>query len=657
MPEIHLEVGEPKIRQFERQGQIAAVAELIWNALDANATEVRVELKRTVLNAVDAIAVIDNGEGITPEQAAESFREYGDTWKAKRTHTSGNKRILHGKKGEGRLYALALGETFVWDTVAMVGDRNLRTRIHGSRAKPTLWRIDEPVETEDPPCCTVTIAVPQGKRLKSLESAEAAANLTAKLAFYLRAYSHVAVIFDDTPLDASDVVLSVVDVPLDLPPEYAADPRPPVLTIVEWKSKVGDQQLLVCNADGIALLEYGEEWNDPILSFTPYLRWHKFGELMLEDLHMLPMQHAGLLHAAEQAIRRHLARRREEISAQVVTQLKAEGIYPYDPEDTNPTSVVERQTFDLVVTVARTALPPKGPPRALSVNLIRSALERDPTDLHDILGSVLALSTEEREHLARLIAQTELSSIISAATTVVDRLKFVGGLRKILADRALRLAFREVDQLHPMISQNLWLFGEEWTLARTELSLTGVLTEHLRLLGDSVVLESKLDTVKQADGRTGRVDIVMYRGIGDERQNERLVVELKRPSVRVGNDELQQIKRYARAIVDDPQYRGVACRWKFVLVTYDHDPAIKRDIEQKDKPVGLADDQNEYQVWVHTWGNIFDAAERKLSSFRKQLEYEATDERVTQYLRDSYQKYIPDALLVPNLSEVEDTSE
>jgi hypothetical protein len=49
-------------------------------------------------------------------------------------------------------------------------------------------------------------------------------------------------------------------------------------------------------------------------------------------------------------------------------------------------------------------------------------------------------------------------------------------------------------------------------------------------------------------------------------------------------------------------------------------------------------------VWVKSWAEILDAAERKLLFFQNQLDYEATDDRVTQYLRDSYAHFIPDSL-------------
>ncbi|GAA2715159.1 ATP-binding protein [Micromonospora olivasterospora] len=650
MAEILLSVGEPKIRQFQNKKQIAAIAELVWNALDANATYVEVELERTLTGAVDRILVSDNGEGITPEQAQESFREYGDTWKSSRTHTSGHQRILHGQNGEGRLYAFSLGEHLTWTSIAKVDGRNVQTRITVSRNRPTVWNIGDPVETTESTGTKVAITVPQGKRHRALESSEAPDNLAARLAFYLRAYPGIKVVYDGVILDPENIIQDIVDLRLDLPPEYVSE-APPIVTFVEWKTRITDRKMLICNAEGIALAEYGEDWHDAVVSFTPYLRWRGFSDMTADGIHMLTMSHAPLLYAAEQAVRKHVSRRRSEISSQVVEQLKTEGLYPYDLTETSPTQMVERQTFDLVVTVARTALPPRGAPRQLSVNLIQAALERDPSDLHGILDRVLSLSPEERSHLGRLIDDTQLSSIISATNTIIDRLNFIGGLRKLLADPQLRRELREVDQLHPMIAKNLWLFGEEWTLARTEVGLTSVLREYLHNLGEAVTLENELERVAREDGRSGRVDILLFRGIGDERHNERLVVELKRPTVKVGRTELDQVKSYARAIVDDPQYRGVKCKWKFILATYDYDEAINRDIRQRDKPPGLADDQEEYELWVYSWGELLDAAERKLFFFRKQLEYEATDERVTRYLRESYQEYIPETLHAPSAQE------
>ncbi len=505
-----------------------------------------------------------------------------------------------------------------------------------------MWTIPDSQVCVEDTGTSVIIDVPQGKRLGSLEGANARTRITSLLAFYLRAYPNISIFYEGTRLDPESLIAEVVDLSFEVPDEYVSDPVAPTVSIVEWKERIPAQKMLICDDSGIALSEYGQEWSDAIVYFTPYLRSGRFKGLSSEDLHMLHMEHSGLLHAAEKAIRAHVRKRQQEISGQIVRELRDEGIYPYDETDLAPTRLVERQTFDLVVTVARTALPPKGTPRKLSVRLIQSVLENEPNGLRKILDQVLNITDEERDHLTKLLAQTELSSVIAAATTVTNRLNFVGGLRKILADRELRRELREVDQLHPMISQNLWLFGEEWDLARSEVGLTSVLESHLDMLGEDTVLEGRLDKIVQEDGRAGRVDILLYRGIGGESYSERLIVELKRPSVRVGRKQLQQIRDYAAAIVDDPQFRGVDVKWKFFLVTYETHPEIRRQIRQEGWLPGMADNQPEYEIWVKTWGELFHAADKRLSFFRDQLSYEATDERVTQYLREAYSKFIPE---------------
>jgi hypothetical protein len=157
----------------------------------------------------------------------------------------------------------------------------------------------------------------------------------------------------------------------------------------------------------------------------------------------------------------------------------------------------------------------------------------------------------------------------------------------------------------------------------------------------------ELEAVTQPDGRSGRVDILLFRSRRDDNSTERLVIELKRPTVKVGPKELDQIKGYARAIIDDPQYSGAGSKWRFYLVTYDYSDKILRDIRQKDRRAGLADVQDDYEFWVKSWGEILDAGEKKLRFFQEELNYEATDDRVTQHLRGSYSHFIPDALTQP----------
>ena len=66
---------------------------------------------------------------------------------------------------------------------------------------------------------------------------------------------------------------------------------------------------------------------------------------------------------------------------------------------------------------------------ALHLRMLRHAIERSPTELQRILDEVLRLPKRKQKELAVLLDETDLSAIISAATMVADRLKFLQGLQ------------------------------------------------------------------------------------------------------------------------------------------------------------------------------------------------------------------------------------
>ena len=88
---------------------VRAVAEFVWNALDADASEVYVEFDRNGLDGIEGIAIRDNGHGITAERANVDFDNWGGSWKRKRARTDGN-RAFHGKEGQGRLRFFSLAD-------------------------------------------------------------------------------------------------------------------------------------------------------------------------------------------------------------------------------------------------------------------------------------------------------------------------------------------------------------------------------------------------------------------------------------------------------------------------------------------------------------------------------------------------------------------
>src|ERR1051326_7639483 len=108
MKEVHVQVKSDHLQRMSRvRAPIDAVAELIWNALDADATDVKVVIKTNVMGGVQSISVKDNGHGIDYAEAEPAFENLGGSWKKDAYHSK-TRRRHHGKAGQERFRTLSL---------------------------------------------------------------------------------------------------------------------------------------------------------------------------------------------------------------------------------------------------------------------------------------------------------------------------------------------------------------------------------------------------------------------------------------------------------------------------------------------------------------------------------------------------------------------
>ena len=126
-------------------------------------------------------------------------------------------------------------------------------------------------------------------------------------------------------------------------------------------------------------------------------------------------------------------------------------------------------------------------------------------------------------------------------------------------------------------------------------------------------------------------------------RREHLVIELKRPSVRIGHTEVAQIRDYAQAVADDAQFDKATTQWDFWIVSTEMDDAIKRQANQRNREPGLLDDYDEVNVriWAKTWGQIIQDATHRLKFVRQQLEYTSGRDQAIQYLHERHREYVP----------------
>jgi hypothetical protein len=250
---------------------------------------------------------------------------------------------------------------------------------------------------------------------------------------------------------------------------------------------------------------------------------------------------------------------------------------------------------------------------------------------------VLKLPKRKRQELATLLRNVSLSSIISAAKIVADRLKFLAGLEAILFDAGPKQRLKERSQLHKIIADNCWLFGEGYGLSVNDRSLTEVLRQHRLQLGGDVVIDD--EPVKHVTQQRGIVDLMLSRAIRQHRANDltHLVVELKAPKVKIDSKEITQIEGYAFSVARDERFRDVNTEWSFWALSDDYgDFAAQKILDSS----GLIYQKGNIKIFVKSWAQVLDDNRSRLQFFQEKLEYQANKEEALEFLHERYSAFM-----------------
>jgi len=625
---------------------ILAVEELLWNSLDADAENVSVELAYNGLNGLDRIIVRDDGDGIDPTTRDQSFGLLGGSPKRFRAKTR-RERTIHGKEGKGRFRAFALGSLVEWVSRyadgpvirewAIRGDLSNLKRFPNTSPQPA-GKVGE-VSTGT----TVTVSN-VGVSPGTLTSDSARNDLLLHFAPYLRSYPTVRIDIDGRSLEASSVVECETE--QDLTTEVNGSRIEAKLRVIEWKFSV-DRRILLCNADGFPRYEEAAAIHAKGFDFTAYVLSDAIGKMSESELSLGEMEPRirALADAARLRMREHFKAREKDRWRALLEQWKAEGSYPYEGNATTKVAQAERDVFDILALSVHQRLPgfdeSTREGKAFTFRLLRQALQTNPSSLRLILTEVLKLPKQEQDDFAELLQRAKLSGIVRAAKVVADRAKFIAGLKDLLFDPTTKKALKERSQLQRMLVRELWIFGDKYLLGSDDQGLRALLSAHMNILGRDAIA---LDEVKDINGADAIPDLMLYRRYADRQQGrfEHLVVELKRPSVKGGADEIQQIKNYAYTVLKDPRFDKGATRWTFILVVNDLNAAgMEECTPQQGRQFGHLVERDNLNIFVRLWATILQESEWRHEFYRSALELELQGNDGREFVEAKHQRFLP----------------
>jgi DNA-binding transcriptional MerR regulator len=619
---------------------LTGIIELIWNALDADADEIKVEFGIGELEGIEEIRVIDDGHGIRADEVEDVFGLLGGSWKRKAGRSRTKDRALHGREGRGRFRAASTGNRIRWRSVAedsADAERRFEISIELKHDNLAHVEVSEPEETSAATGTTVIIdSLPQPPG--GLGGDGPVDRLTATFALPLQTYAaHLT--YDHKEIDPSKVQAHRQDFRIDTPD--GADDA--LLTIIEWTRQI-DRGLFLCNENGMPLQELKARVHAPSFHFTAYLQWTGFeqegADLTLAELDSSEMK--TVIDAARDQMREHFKERARQRTREQIKEWKDENTYPFKEEPAGTAAQAVRDVFDVVALSASTVVNGSDVrSRRLSLRLIREALEQDPGSLQRVLHDVLDLPEAQLKELSGLLDRTPLTSLIAMSTAIANRLEFLSGLETLVLDPDVKKNVKERSQLHRILAGETWVFGEEYAIAADDESLTNVLKHHLEILGRTDLAED-VDPVTDAEGHDRIVDLMLARTLPQARDRlEHIVIEFKRPSVKVSDEEAGQIRKYATAVSTDPRFNVGEVTWDFYVVSGEVTGTPAAERESKDRSFGLITDAKGVRVWVLTWGEVLNAAKHRLKFMQKSLDYQPSAQQALDYLRKTHEKYLP----------------
>lgn len=637
---INVELTQEHFERSIKGSPREAIKELIWNSCDADAKNIEVSFAFDCLlddEKVSDIYIKDDGHGIHYNRAEEYFGKYGRSQKTY-SEKSPNGRVYHGKLGQGRYKSLAAGNYVDWETIFKSDDEKLYTyQIQINSGSRMDIRISDSSKQVNGRITGTTVhihGIPDEQAYsvtKLTENKDVIPELLSTFAPYLLAYNDVTIKYNGIIIDPTQQIKTQVDKALSYQEEGKTETKARVVAI-QWKQSQFSK-LYICGSSGVV---YAEEEYSPLkkAAISVYIMSDHFENMHRKNTLAFGLVDPAYAHFIEEAKKfaKELAQEQESsIAADEILKLKEEGLYPYEGEPEDEVNKVERSVFDVFAVQINRAVPQlkssHKDTKKLTYRLVKEAIKTNPSSIKTILSEVFNLTQKQQDDLAELLIHTHLTEIIDVAKTVGDRLTFIYLLEQMVYNDSIGKPIKERSQFHKILLKELWVFGEKYALGTSDQSLRNLLYAHIQCLGRDEIIPNI--PPEATEDLTRIPDICLFQQIcpGYE-QFEHLVIELKRPTLTLTKNELDQIEHYAMTVSANSLFDKASTKWHFVLLGQDFDKYVDTRLKNRTDGVGnlYNSEDGSVSISVLKWSSVIQENKFKYEFLRKKLNYQLSSD-------------------------------
>jgi hypothetical protein len=618
-----------------------AIAEFIWNGFDAQAKEVCIDFEETgVFGNLIKIIISDNGYGIPQNNLNQKFKPFFESEKSKINIDSKHHSLMHGRNGVGRLTFFTFANKAKWTTRYKQGRDIFEYDIEISSNNLENYTGSNTSLRKVIKKNTGTVVVFDGIRIisKRYMLEKVVDYLRQEFGWFLELYKTkgISIKINGKRLDYENII-GERDIAKFI---YKKNNVVFDVSFIRWKQSLQNEYSKFYLIDS----ENNENWKDTTkLNNKADNFFHSVfvKSVFFDDFFYDEKQAEGkktLIGKSkndeeykffESELTNYLRKKRKpflkEFADKLVEQYEKDGIIPSfktEWEQLRKTELedVVKELYQVQPKIFSASSVEQKKTFVRFLNALLSSNERE--QILKIISEVVDLDFDEREELLKMLHVTKLSNIIRTIKLITDRYKIVNNLKELVFNEELKA--NERDHIQKIVDEHFWLFGEQYHLiASTEEKFEKALRSYLHYLG-----RTKDDVIITHPDKNKEMDIFLCRQDKLSDRIENVVIELKSPTVNLGEKEVSQVKKYMNVVISQDQFNGNKTFWEFILVgnRFDTSGFIEGELRNSESHgevrKGLIFKNDKYKIYVRKWSDIFSDFECRHNFLEKELSLE-----------------------------------
>lgn len=604
-----------------------AVSEFIWNGFDANASIVNIEFDANAIDNILEVRVIDNGKGIAFENLTETFGSFLDSIKKISFQKSS---YIRGHKGKGRYSFVAMAGKAIWHT-AYIEEGSQKCLEYDititGNTKDVYTDDNRVVANHKNTGTTVRLLDLFGVTAYNFYCDDFKSYLAKQFGWFLflnkdrnfaLKINGEEISYNQTIAESDIAILKIND--------ERGKSQEFKITFLRWNDKIGDKfYFYFLNSEVREVAKELTSFNNNAIGFyhSVYVESTYFdafnpndteqsGNLFEANKHSLVFK--GLMGELQRIVKdKQKLFIRGEAAEKLIISYEREGVIPkfknnkYDNERRNDLLNVIRNIYCIEPKIFQGLNKEQ---QKVTVGLFNLLLDTDERDtILELIGQIVSMTTEERQEFALVLKKTTVSNISRTIALIENRFKIVELLKILVFD--LKKFTNERDNIQKVIEENYWLFGEQYSLISANESFDTLLEKYIQVLnkGDKrqKIKIGNIESNRRPDIFICRKQMELNDINDDLGKEENVIVELKRPDVSIGKDQLRQIEDYLDLIINEDQFNSSKRSWKFYAISNQLDSYTVQQLEAfKDKGKRhLVKAVKNYELYAMTWDDVF----------------------------------------------------